>query len=90
MNGQTPQEVTIKDGTRAAGVFWAADGRGWFTQSKNQGSLVLLYVDLQGNIHSLWELKGGAALYGLPSPDGRHLAIVATARNNNVWLMEKF
>ena len=90
LNGEAPQEVIVKDGTRAAGVFWAADGRGWFTQSKNQGSLVLLYVDLQGNIHSLWELKGGAALYGLPSPDGRHLAIVATARNNNVWLMEKF
>ena len=63
---------------------------GWFTQSKNQGGLVLLYVDLRGNVHPLWELKGGAALYGLPSPDGRHLAIVATSRNNNVWLMENF
>src|SRR5215510_5879837 len=32
----------------------------------------------------------GAALYGLPSPDGRHLAIVATGRSNNIWLMENF
>ena len=90
LNGQAPQEVTVKDGTRVAGVFWAADGMGWFTQSKNQGGLVLVYVDLLGNVHPLWELKGGAALYGLPSPDGRHLAIVATSRNNNVWLMENF
>jgi len=38
----------------------------------------------------LWDFKDGSLVCGVPSPDGRHLAIVATARSNNVWLMENF
>lgn len=90
LNGKAPREVTIKHGLRAAGVYWAADGKGWFTVTRNQAGIVLLYVDLEGEPHPLWDLKGDTIAYGLPSPDGRHLAIVATARNNNVWLMENF
>jgi DNA-binding winged helix-turn-helix (wHTH) protein/Tol biopolymer transport system component len=90
LNGRAPQQVTVKRWTRLAGVYWAADGKGWFMQSKTQAGVVLLHVDLQGGAQPLWELKGDSLAYGLPSPDGRHLAIVATARNNNVWLMEDF
>jgi eukaryotic-like serine/threonine-protein kinase len=90
-NGQAQQEVAVKQWTDLAGVFWAADGKGWFTSSGSEVAAVLLHVDLQGEARLLWSLNGGGSkVYGLPSPDGRHLAIVATARNNNVWLMENF
>lgn len=90
-NGQAQQEVAVKQWTDLAGVFWAADGKGWFTSSGSDVAAVLLHVDLQGEARLLWSLNGGGSkVYGLPSPDGRHLAIVATARNNNVWLMENF
>jgi len=91
LKGEAPQEVAVKHWTNLAGTFWAADGKGWFTSSRSEMGIVLLYVDLQGVAHNLWSLNGGGSkVYGLPSPDGRHLAIVATARNNNVWLMENF
>jgi len=90
LSGRAPQEVTVKRWDRLAGVYWAADSNGWFTVSRSQAGTFLLYVDLQGEAHPLWELKGDTAGYGLPSPDGRHLAIVTTIRNNNVWLMENF
>jgi Tol biopolymer transport system component len=90
LSGRAPQEVTVKRWDRLAGVYWAADSNGWFTVSRSQAGTFLLYVDLQGEAHALWELKGDTAGYGLPSPDGRHLAIVTTIRNNNVWLMENF
>jgi len=90
LNGGAPQEVAVKHWTKLAGVFWSADGKGWFTMSHNEAGIVLLYVNLEGEPHSLWELKGSRSGYGLPSPDGRHLAIVATTQNNNVWMMEDF
>ena len=90
LNGGAPQEVAVKHLTNLAGVFWAADGKGWFTIRHNEAGIVLLYVNLEGEPHALWELNGSRAGYGLPSPDGRHLAIVGTVRNDNVWLMENF
>jgi Tol biopolymer transport system component len=92
LKGEPPQEVAVKGWTNLIGVvYWAADGKGWFTSSTSERGVVLLYVDLQGEVHPLWSLNGGSSkAYGLPSPDGRHLAIVATTWNNNVWLMENF
>jgi DNA-binding winged helix-turn-helix (wHTH) protein/Tol biopolymer transport system component len=90
-SGQRPQEVVVKRWTKLAGSQWAADDKGWFTSSTSEKGVVLLYVDFQGEAHPLLSLNGGGSkVYGLPSPDGRHLAIVSTARNNNVWMMENF
>jgi hypothetical protein len=47
-------------------------------------------VDWKGEAHPLWEMKGDPLAYGMPSPDGRYLAIVATTQKNNVWVMENF
>ena len=90
LNGQPVQEITIKHWTNMAGLVWAADGKGWYTLSKDHNEAVVLYIDLQGEAHPLWDLKGNAVAYGLPSPDGHHLAIVATSRSTNVWVMENF
>lgn len=90
LKGQPLKEITVKHWTNLGGVYWAADGKGWFTASKNNAGVVLLHVDLQGEADPIWRLSGGVAAYSLPSPDGRHLAIVATSWDNNVWLMENF
>jgi len=48
-------------------------------------------VDLKGNARVLWQYKGGSdAIWGVPSPDGRHLAIRGDATNSNVWVIEGF
>jgi eukaryotic-like serine/threonine-protein kinase len=91
LNGQTLREVVVKWRTDLAGVVWAADGQGWFMSGKSETGVALLHVDLQGEAHPLWSLNGGGSkAYCLPSPDGRHLAIVATTWNNNVWMTENF
>jgi hypothetical protein len=90
LKGQPPKEITVKHWTNLAGLYWAADCKGWFTASKSHMGVVLLHVDLQGKAHPVWRVSGDAAMESLPSPDGRHLAFVATARNNNVWMMENF
>jgi hypothetical protein len=90
LNGRATESVNVKPDARLVYINWAPDGKGWFTATKERSGMVLLFVDFHGDAHPLWELKGGMLVSGLPSLDGRHLAIVATARNNNVWMMENF
>jgi len=50
----------------------------------------LLHVDLSGNAQVLWEHKGAGDIWGVPSPDGRYLAILGEVNNSNVWMFEGF
>lgn len=90
LKGRPLKEITVKLWTNLGGLNWAADGKGWFTASKNEEGVVLLHVDLQGEAAPIWRLSGGLEAYALPSPDGRQLAIGATSWDNNIWLMENF
>jgi hypothetical protein len=48
-------------------------------------------VDLEGKAKVLWHHKGGSGdLFGVPSPDGRYLAIQASVLGANVWMLEGF
>jgi hypothetical protein len=39
----------------------------------------------------LWQTKGGGGeTWGVPSPDGRYLAIHGTVLNSNAWMIEGF
>jgi hypothetical protein len=39
----------------------------------------------------LWESKGfGGPVSGIPSPDGRYLAIAGSVVNSNLWMLEGF
>jgi hypothetical protein len=34
--------------------------------------------------------RGGTGTYGVPSPDGRHLAMQKMTVEGNLWMMENF
>ena len=89
LNGQAPQEITVKRWKSLTNVVWTADGKGLFVSSPKGGGSVLLSVDLQGNARVLWENSGGST-YGVPSADGRHLAVFGWTVDNNMWMMENF
>ena len=69
---------------------WAINGQGFFTSGVLQQGSVLLYVDLDGNAFPLWEQRGSRYVWGVPSPNGRHLAFTGTTTNSNIFLMENF
>jgi hypothetical protein len=50
----------------------------------------LLYVGLDGKASVLRQQKGADDILGVPSPDGRHLAILGMTRTRDAWLMENF
>jgi hypothetical protein len=45
---------------------------------------------MEGNAVTLWQKKGVTDISALPSPDGRHLAMLQATHGANIWLKENF
>jgi hypothetical protein len=90
LDGRPPLEIRVKGWRNTRSLRWAADGNSLLVGDLVQGTAALLLVDLQGNAHALWQQPGSRGLSGLPSPDGRSLAIEDWSVNVNMWMMENF
>jgi Tol biopolymer transport system component len=88
--GQPTMVISIESASTSNFLDWAADGKGVFVSRPTPRGFALLYVDLHGQIHPLWEQEGGLGVSALPSPDGRHLAIRGWNVNSNIWMIENF
>jgi Tol biopolymer transport system component len=88
--GET-QEVVIQRDIQMTSLDWANDGKGFFVGSCTPEG-VLLFVDMHGRTEALWkrETLFGFGPRGLPSPDGRHLAMLGWTVDSNVWMLENF
>ena len=91
LDGQVLQQVQVKGWSNLLSLFWGSGGKGLFVTAGIRNGREILYVDLQGHVHALWEDTGGTSeTEALPSPDGRHLAFNGWATNSNIWMMENF
>ncbi len=93
--GQATKQLNATGWNSIENLHWAADGKGLYSASRTVDSSVLLYLDLQGNTRVVWEQNGtmgneSAGTSGIPSPDGRHLAMMGYALNANMWMLEDF
>lgn len=93
--GHTTKQLNATSWKSIENLHWAADGKGFYSASRTADSSVLLYLDLQGHARIVWEHKGtmgneSAGTSGLPSPDGRHLAMMGYTYNANMWMLEDF
>jgi len=82
-------------------MLWLKGGRGlttWIFQpiarcvmnSTSTGVATLLYVDLAGNAHPLWQPKYPTVSLAMQSRDGRRLAIVGESDSSNPWMLKDF
>jgi Tol biopolymer transport system component len=91
LSGGSDREITVKGWPNITGLDWALDGKGFYCGSRSPQGGTLLYVDLKGNARVLWQYRGGAGgIWGLPSPDGRYLAIRGQVTDSNLWMVEGF
>lgn len=85
------RDVDVKGWNSLNHVNWAADGRGWYVSSELALASTLLYVDLNGYATILLREPGlFTEIWGIPSPDGKHLAFLRFNSGNNAWELEGF
>ncbi len=90
LNGGATRQIAAKGWKTLSSVVWTADGKGLFVSSYTGRGADMLHMDFQGNTQLLWEHPGGIEIYGVPSPDGRHLAMRGWNVEGNLWMMENF
>jgi len=91
LSGGSDREIIVKGWPNGSGLDWSPDGKAFYLGSVSPQARTLLYVDLKGNVKVLWQCKGtGSNIWGVPSPDGRYLAILGSVTNSNVWMLEGF
>ena len=96
LDGRPPKEIPLGNLTSGDALDWAADGKGLFIEHSTPRGSALSYMDLHGNAHTIWEqtgvmgARGRQAVWGIPSRDGRHVAINGASRSTNMWMLENF
>jgi serine/threonine protein kinase len=91
LQGGADRQIAVKGWPNITGLNWSPDGKGLYCGSVSPQGSTLLYVDLKGNAGVIWQEKGGSyEIWGVPSPDGRYLAIQGEVISSNVWMVEDF
>jgi serine/threonine protein kinase/Tol biopolymer transport system component len=89
-DGGSSHDVEIKGYPGLDYMDFSADSKGIFMNSTSNGVGTLLYVDLTGKVHPLWQPKYPYVGYAFPTRDGRHLAIIGGSAYSNVWMLNDF
>jgi hypothetical protein len=96
LDGRPNEEITPKNLKFGDALDWSADGKGLFIDYATPKGTALAYLDLKGNTHVVWEetssigARGIETPWGIPSRDGKHLAINGIASTSNLWMLENF
>jgi serine/threonine protein kinase len=90
--GSTPaHDVLVEGWTNLFNLNWTTAGTGWYICSRlDPAGATFLFVDLKGHATVLQSQQGVEPFWGVPSPDGRHLAFSKTTFTENAWLLENF
>ena len=89
-DGSVLHEVRIADWNGADNLMWTNDATGMYVSTPVQDGCVLLRVNLKGRVQVMWEQRGGLSTAAIPSPDGRHLAMLGWTLSSNAWMMQNF
>jgi eukaryotic-like serine/threonine-protein kinase len=95
LSGGSDREIVAKGWPNLSfwSLHWFPNGKGLYCASRPLQAMggTILSVDLKGNARVLWQYTSNyGAIWGIPSPDGRYLAMVGRAFNSSVWMLEGF
>ena len=91
LSGQATRELAVMNWSNFTSLDWAADSKGLFVASNPTGlKQSLLYVDLAGNAHPIWQSNNIWPSWAIPSRNGKYVAIPVVTVDGNVWMAENF
>ena len=90
LDGSPVRDLTVAGWSGFNTFGWSVDSKGFFTSNTTGLGSTLLFVDLNGKPHPLWQQKSGSLTWGVPSPNGRYLAVLGQDFNGNMWMIENF
>ena len=88
--GGPTRTITINGYSDLLEFFWAIDSQSMFVSTVAPGGAILLHVSLGGETLPIWHRPQSTHTWGFPSPDGRHLAILDSHSEFNVWMIDNF
>jgi Tol biopolymer transport system component len=90
LSGGPTKTIAINGYSDLLEFFWANDSQRMFVSTIAPGGASLLHVSLSGDAQPIWHRPQSTHTWGFPSPDGRHLAIVDSNSESNVWMIDNF
>ena len=88
---QGTHDVVVAGRSGFSTLNWAADGRGWYVANPSVvGEARFFYIDPEGRATVLKSPESVLPPWGVPSPDGQHLALMNSEISRNAWLIEDF
>jgi len=91
LKGKVLRQVRLNHWDHLQAAVWAADGKSLFVTADTRAGTAVLYVDVQGNAHILWENPGTSwETTAHPSPDGSRLGFNRWFTTGNMWMLENF
>jgi hypothetical protein len=91
--GRVDREISLRGATDFGDLVsldYAPDGKGFFAGQNAPTETRQLYIDLSGKTTVLWRQAGSFMVWGIPSPDGRHLAMMMHTDDSNVYTVQGF
>jgi len=91
-NAQPSRDIVVKGVTALWGLSWLPSGSGFLSMDVAESGRRLLLISPDGaSTKVLWEpAPPFSVVWGMPSPDEKHLAINASSRHGNVWMITDF
>ena len=89
LHGGQRRTITAKGYFGLNAIDWAADSKSLFLGARSPGGGTLLRIDTKGNVNPLWHLQSNGT-WGVPSPDGKHLAVLGESATYNAWIIDNF
>lgn len=90
LNGAQSRTITVKGYVNLVSLDWTPDSRTMMIATTGPGGVTLLRVDLDGRAQPIWRQAQLDSTWGIPSPDGRHIATLGSRSDANAWMIEDF
>ena len=89
LSGVLKRDIAVPGWSEIYGLDWAADSQSlWACTRDANGDSALLKIGLDGTVATLLSHVSPSLEWAVPSPDGRHLAIVRNSNRSNISLLE--